>query len=137
MQFRSAKKIILQKIDDDNHYAPIHYAVRSNNRFICKELLGEKYQCSKNGVIRLAGTSSMPSFPDVNLLGRDGLTPLHLAACSPEIEEELEPPQTNEVGKKLTIIEKNYCFMFFSMAFVGIHSCPITRPQQDSHQYYR
>jgi hypothetical protein len=44
-------------------------------------------------------SSGVTSFQDANLLGRDGLTPLHLAACSPEIEQELRRSQRDEVEK--------------------------------------
>ena len=47
LQYKGDKKKIIAKLDDDN-YAAIHYAVRWNNLFVCKQLLSNEYQCSKN-----------------------------------------------------------------------------------------
>ncbi len=86
-EYRSQKKKILQKLDEHDNYAPIHYAVLSNNGFVCKELLN-KYGCGKNWLI-FFGMIFFAFFvcQDVNLLGFNAQTALHLAAASTEMEK--------------------------------------------------
>ncbi|CAF1134348.1 unnamed protein product [Adineta steineri] len=66
--YKRQKNEILEKLDEENNYAALHYAVLSNNVSIFETLI-EKYKC------------------DINLIGNDGQTPLHLAARSREVEE--------------------------------------------------
>ena len=97
-KYKGAKKKIVQKLDDDNNYAPIHYAIISNNRYICSELLGHKYECSEYFFPRISLVDFYPV--GVNLLGWDGQTPLHFAACSSKIEEEMKSESKRKVSRK-------------------------------------
>ncbi|CAF0876303.1 unnamed protein product [Adineta steineri] len=79
LQYKGSKKKITEKLDDENSYAPLHYAVRSNNKYVCEKLINDEYQCN------------------VNLLGWAGQTPLHLAACSRQLEEKIKDTQQDSV----------------------------------------
>ncbi|CAF1049841.1 unnamed protein product [Adineta ricciae] len=89
LQYKGQKKKIIEKLDDENNYAPIHYAVRSNNRFICEKLLDDEYNCN------------------VNLLGWAGQTPLHLAVCSADIEKEMSQALITEQKSVLLLLLSN------------------------------
>ena len=45
-EYKSDEKKIIEKIDEEHHYAAIHYAVQANNKELCKKLL-DKYKCGK------------------------------------------------------------------------------------------
>ncbi|UJR12744.1 hypothetical protein I4U23_016918 [Adineta vaga] len=89
LQYKGHKKKLVEKLDDDNNYAPLHYAVRANNRFSCEKLLNNEFQCN------------------VNLLGWAGQTPLHIAACSSEIEEQLEQSMDSQQNSLLLVLLKH------------------------------
>ena len=42
------KKKIIEKLDNENNYAPIHYAVLSNNKDVFEYLLKPKFKCGNN-----------------------------------------------------------------------------------------
>ena len=43
-------KEIIERLDEKDHYAPIHYAVQANNKFVLKELL-ERHKCGKDKLL--------------------------------------------------------------------------------------
>lgn len=45
---RNDKKEIIEKLDNENNYAPIHYAVLSNNKVVVEHLLGLELKCGNN-----------------------------------------------------------------------------------------
>ncbi|UJR16752.1 hypothetical protein I4U23_003652 [Adineta vaga] len=69
--YKVQKKEILEKLDEEDNYAALHYAVLSNKLFFCQELI-ENFKCN------------------VNLIGNDGQTPLHLAASLVDDENNTE-----------------------------------------------
>lgn len=89
--YKNYERKIFEKLDEKDHYAILHHSVLSNNLWVCQELI-EKYQCSKhrfNFFLSLfIDCFVLFFFIDINLIGNDGQTLLHLAASSIEIEED-------------------------------------------------
>ena len=43
-QFKRSKKDVIEKLDEENNLAAIHYAVQANNRYVCRKLIYD-YKC--------------------------------------------------------------------------------------------
>ncbi|CAF1381775.1 unnamed protein product [Adineta ricciae] len=82
--YKGREKEVFEKIDEQDSYALLHHAVLSNRLWICQKLIN-KYKC------------------DVNLIGCDGQTPLHLSARSPEIKSNTDETTNTSTTSEDTI----------------------------------